>query len=203
MPSLYAQDDIHNLWVGHNAIRIRDDAVSRPRCGVERTLRVERILIQSPLSDDDGALNDQILLSTLEFEHQMEGLLSSRRIPCLKCPDSRCFVLSPLAFWHHDKASLLADRNTLDTLNLSRNVSVCGIPITPQMVLAGRGSHEHVSANFDYATYLALTYFFLETDCLGNSDHAAWLQIVDIAATQIVELAVQIQEPKLIALEVC
>jgi hypothetical protein len=201
--SFYAQDDLHNLWAGHDAIRVRDDAVSRPRCGIEHTLRVERIFIQSPLSDDDGPLNDHILLSTLQFENQIENLLSSRGMSCHKQSNGRCFVISPLAFWHQDKRTLLSDRNILDTLNHSKNVSVSGIPITPQMVLAGRGSHEHVSStSFDYATYLALTYLFPETDCLGSSDHAAWLQIVEAAATQSLELAVQIKEPKLIALEV-
>ena len=197
----YAQDDLHNLWAGHSSLLVRDDAVSRARCGVERTLRVERILIQSPVTDDDGALNHQILLSTLRLERQIENVLSSRGAPCLKRPDGRCFVLSPLAFWHYDEQALLTDSNILGTLNLSRNVSVGGIPVTPHMVLAGRGSNEHVSATFDYAMHLALTYFFPETDCLGLSDHTAWLQVVDIAATHEVELAVQLQEPTLIALE--
>jgi hypothetical protein len=203
VPSLYAEDDLHNIWVGHDAIRVRDDAFSRSRCGVERTLRVERILIQSPLLDDDGALNNQILLSTLQFEQRIEAALASRGMSCLKLPDGRCFALSPLIFWNHDKTVLLSDRNILDTLNLSENVTVSGIPITPQMVLAGRGSHDHVSANFDYATYLALTYYFNERDCLENSDHVAWLQMVEDAAAQIAELEVQAQEPTLIALEVC
>ena len=200
--SWYAQDDLHNLWEGHSAIRLRDDAVSRARCGVERTLRVERVLIGSPIPNGDGTINNQCLLSTLQFERQIGSLLASRNVPCLKRLDGHCFVLSPLVFWHHDEAVLLADRNILDTLNLSKNISVSGVPVTPQMVLAGRGSQEQT--NFEYAEYLALTYFFLETgrDCLEVSDHTLWLQIVEIAAAQSLELAVQSQEPTLIALEV-
>ena len=208
----HAQHDLVNIWSGHDTLRIREDAVSRARCGVERTLRVERILIQSPLVEDDrdGALNHQILLSTLHLEHSLQELISSRDMPCLRRPDGHgngkdCFVLSPLSFWSHDKQILLSDYNILDTLSLSKNVSVAGIPVTPSMILASRGSNEHHvagGANFDFAMFLALTYFFPETDCLGNLEHTAWLQVLKNAATQSAELTIQAQEPTLIALEV-
>jgi hypothetical protein len=168
---------------------------------------VERILIQSPLLEDDrdGALNHQILLSTLQFEHRLGQLISSRNLSCLKKPDGNCFVLSPLLFWSHDKQKLLSDYNILDTLSLSTNISVAGIPVTPPMVLASRGSNEHHvagGANFDFAMFLALTYFFPETDCSGNLEHTAWLQALEHAAAQNAELTIQAPEPALIALEV-
>jgi hypothetical protein len=162
---------------------------------------VERILIQSPLIEE-GTLNHQILLSALQFERRIADVLSSRDTPCLKKPKGQCLVLSPLAFWHHDERMLLSDPNILDTLNFPSNVSVAGITITPHMVLAGRESSEHIAAKFDYAMSLALTYFFPETDCLGKSDHDAWLQLVKNAITGLVDLTTQVHEPTLLALEV-
>lgn len=198
----YAQQDLVNLWSGYDRIRVRQDAVSRARCGVERTLRVERILIQSPLPEDDGALNHEILLSTLHLEDHIQKTISSRHIPCLRKPDGGCFVLSPLAFWNHDKETLLDDSNIFDTLSLSSNVSVAGIPLTPHMILAGRESNEHGTAKLDSAMFLALTYFFPETDCMDNSEHIAWLAVVEKAASENAALTTQAQEPTLIALEV-
>ncbi|KAK0458517.1 sterol regulatory element binding protein cleavage-activating protein [Desarmillaria tabescens] len=166
-----AQQDLVDIWSGHESLRVGGDSVSRARCGVGRTLRVERILIQSPLPEDDSALNHQILLSTLKLEDQLNELIASRKIPCLRHSDGRCFVLSPLAFWHYDQDTLLSDTNILDTLNLSKNVTVSGIPITAHTVLAGRDSEErHVGGtNFDFARYLALTYFFLEVRLCSTS----------------------------------
>ncbi|EEB90789.1 hypothetical protein MPER_10959, partial [Moniliophthora perniciosa FA553] len=67
------------------------------------------------------------------------------------------------------------------------------------MVLAGRGLDEHNT--FDFATFLALTYFFPESDCFGTSEHGNWRQAVEIAAGQDAELHIHSAEPRLIALE--
>ncbi|KAJ7491215.1 sterol regulatory element binding protein cleavage-activating protein [Mycena latifolia] len=195
--SQYPQD-LANLWDGYESLRVREDAVSLAKthasCVVDRALRVERILIQSPF---DGAVNHRLLQSTFDFERRIDEL----QLGCLKRPDGKCFVLSPLAFWHYNEAALLDGPNILDTL-LNWNVSVAGIPITPQMVLAGRGSDDHhvAGTNFDFAMFLALTYFFPNSDCLGSAEHLAWLQAVDIAS-QGAPRIVQKQEPTLIALE--
>jgi hypothetical protein len=200
--SQYPQDLV-NLWAGHDSLRVLEDPVSlaktRASCAADRTLRVERILIQSPLPEADGAVNHQILQSTLNFERRIDEL----RLPCLKRLDGNCFVLSPLAFWRHDPDALLEDSNILDTLSPTRNISVAGIPIIPQMVLAGRGSDEPQVAgtNFDFAMFLALTYFFPNSDCLGNAEHLEWLRAVDVAS-QNAPRPLQTQEPTLIALEV-
>lgn len=198
-----AQQDLANLWSGYKSLRVREDGTSRLKCGVGSVVRVERILIQSPLVEDGGALNHQILLSTLNFEKRLEGLLKSRKVPCLKTPNGRCLVLSPLAFWNHDEKALVSDPNILDTLSLSKNVSIAAIPISPEMVLSGRASNEHLGGtDFDFAMYLALTYFFPESDCSATSERTAWLMAVETAATQNAELNFHTQEPTLIALEV-
>ncbi|KAL1681167.1 sterol regulatory element binding protein cleavage-activating protein [Schizophyllum commune] len=194
-----AVKDLHNLWSSHNTLRVQEDAVSRARCGVGRVLRQERVLVESPLDDDDGAVNHQILFSTLTLERRIEDLIGDR---CLKRPDGRgCFVLSPLAFWDHDLRSLIADANILDTLSLTKNVSVAGVPLTPQMVTAGRSSPDGSSTSFDFARFLVLTYFFPETDCLATSNHAAWLDVVSTAASTNAKISVEVQEPSIVALE--
>ncbi|KAJ6546958.1 sterol-sensing domain of SREBP cleavage-activation-domain-containing protein [Mycena capillaripes] len=194
--SQYPQDLV-NLWAGYPSLSVLEDAVSlekiRRSCA-DRTLRVERILIRSP---PDGGVNHHILQSTLEFERRIDQL----PVPCLRRSDGGCFVLSPLAFWRHNEAALLDDHTILDTL-LGRNASIAGIPITPQMVLAGRGSDEpHVAgADFDYAMFLALTYFFPNSDCLGSAGHDAWLNAIDKASFKAPRIGPR-QEPTLIALE--
>lgn len=203
----YAQHDLRNIWEGHQELRVVEDAVSRAKCLKQRTLRVERVLIQSPFVDDSdsGALNHQILQSTLDIERNITKGLRSARQPCLERIDGECFVLSPLAFWHHASSSLSADANILDTLNLleENNISVSGIPVTPHMVLAGRGSYDYENGDkFDYATFLALTYFFPDLDCLGNEEHTSWLEIVKNAVRGVAEPDVKTQEFTLIALEV-
>ncbi|KAK7006764.1 sterol regulatory element binding protein cleavage-activating protein [Favolaschia claudopus] len=193
--SQYPQD-VENLWAGRDSLRVLEDAVSRgvihSHCAVDRTLRVERILVQS------SSVNHQILQSTLEFERRIDELHS----PCLKQADGTCFVLSPLAFWHHNKAELLADPTILDTL-LGSNASIAGIPITPRMVLAGRGSDgpQVSSFDFDYAEFLALTYFFPNSDCYDNAEHFDWLKAVDAASRGAQRMGGQMQEPTFIALE--
>ncbi|KAF5372883.1 hypothetical protein D9758_001558 [Tetrapyrgos nigripes] len=133
-----------------------------------------------------------------------EDPLSRGKISCVKKPDGDCLVLSPLAFWKYDGHALLSDTNILDTLSLSKNVSIGGIPVTPQMVLAGRDSDEHHVAGdrFDFAAFLALTYFFPESDCTDTARHEAWLEALKAAAaTNKAELAYHGQDPTLIALE--
>ncbi|KAF8894726.1 sterol-sensing domain of SREBP cleavage-activation-domain-containing protein [Infundibulicybe gibba] len=203
----HTHKDLVNLWSGHDALRVHEDAVSRAKCSFGRALRVERLLIQSPRVDDDGALNLRILQSTLALEQRIEELISSGEIPCLKRPNGRCFVLSPLSFWSHKEEALLSDTNIVDTLSLYKNITIDGIPITPPMVLAGRGSIEHhvSGSQFDFATFLALTYFFPDSECLGASEHQLWLQAVHQAASGSPDLIVEpqepTQEPTLVALE--
>ncbi|KII89286.1 hypothetical protein PLICRDRAFT_109217 [Plicaturopsis crispa FD-325 SS-3] len=196
---LEAHRDLHNLWTGHSSIHVLEDG-ARSRCGLDRTLRAEKILIQSPLIEDAGTLNQNILLSTLRLERHISDILDSHHIPCLRGSNGHCFVLSPLAFWQYDEQALLADGNVLDTLGLYKNVSVDGIPITPHMVLAGRGVNEDNAANFDSAMFLALTYFFPTKDCLGNAAHTAWLKTVEKAIDQSADVLFETQAPELLTL---
>ncbi|KAG6898227.1 hypothetical protein C0992_002241 [Termitomyces sp. T32_za158] len=198
-----AQKDLDDLWSKGHRFRIHDDAVTRAKCGVGRALRVERLLIQGHDSDDEGALNRQTLLSTLELESRLEKLISSGDTPCLKRADGKCFVISPLLFWNHDRETLLTDTNVLDTLGASKNISLGGIMVTPQMVLARRELHDSptTQSDFDFATFLAVTYFFPESDCLGDSEHASWLQAVRRARAEHQQRVLEVLEPSVFGLE--
>ncbi|KAH9484081.1 Sterol regulatory element-binding protein cleavage-activating protein [Psilocybe cubensis] len=198
------EQDLANLWQSQDTLRVHEDPVARAKCRANNAIRVEHILIQSPLVEDDGALNHNILLSTLDLEQRLEDIISSGDSPCLKKPDGKCLVISPLAFWNYDKSTLLSDSNVFDTLTHSKNVSVSGIPITPQMVLAGRGSYEpHVGGNkLDYATFLALSYFFPNSPCWDSgAEHALWVHTIQNTVSQDAEVVARGPEATLIALD--
>ncbi|KAF8869940.1 hypothetical protein CPB84DRAFT_1911546 [Gymnopilus junonius] len=200
--SLRTERDLVNIWAGQDTLRVHEDPFTRAKC--RDALRVERILIQSQLVEDDGALNHQVLRSTLKLERRLQELASGGDSPCLKKPDGQCLIISPLAFWNYEEAALASDLNILDTLGHFKNVSVSGIPITPNMVLAGRGSYEHHvgGSKFDYARFLALTYFFPNSPCSGSSaEHSQWVHTIQDAVIQNAEVTVQVPEATLIALE--
>lgn len=187
--------DLANIWEPHGDIRIHRDAVAKAKCRDGDALRVERILIQSPVEE---AFNQEILLATLDLEQRLDA--SASKLNCLKRPDGRCLAISPLAYWNYDKSALRGDGHILDTLSASKNMSVGSIPITPQMVLAGRGSFDGEN-KFDYATFLALTYFFPHSACWGASaEHARWVQTVENIIDA--EHHTQTEAPTLLALEV-
>ncbi|EIW60861.1 sterol regulatory element binding protein cleavage-activating protein [Trametes versicolor FP-101664 SS1] len=200
--SYFAQRDLQHLWEGDSALRVRGDSVARARCGMEGILREERVLVGAVSPEDVfGALDKNTLLATLQLERRIAEAMTARGIPCLRTRQGSCFSLSPSAFWDWDERALLADDNILDTLNLSPNVSVSGVPITPEMVLAGRELRDPTSNHFDAATFLVLTYFFPETDCFGKERRFQWLHALEDAGGSAGELVVLAQEPHLIALE--
>ncbi|KAH7927049.1 hypothetical protein BV22DRAFT_1085672 [Leucogyrophana mollusca] len=201
--SSYAQQDLCNFWQEHSNLQIRDDAFSRARCGNDRTLRVERILIRSDTSEETEALNHQTLLSALQLQRRILQGASSHGTPCLQGEKNDCVVLSPLAFWDHDEERLRADPNISHTLKYHNRVSVAGIPVTPQMVLAGRGSSDRNPSNLDFAMFLALTFLFPESDCSSNLGHNTWVQVIVNSTFGVgsVDAASETVEPTLMALE--
>ncbi|KZT24111.1 hypothetical protein NEOLEDRAFT_1068091 [Neolentinus lepideus HHB14362 ss-1] len=192
--------DLHNLWSGIGSLNVIENPVARARCGNERTLRVERVLIHSP--DETGVLDSQVILSTLGLEKRIHKLLPAYDLTCLKKPDGACLVISPSAFWTYDEDLIRSDPDIRQTLSLTRNTSVVGIPIMPLMVLAGRELDEHIATKVEYAAALVLTYFFPETDCTSMSGHTAFVEAVSQATGDgKAEVVSEFQEPTLIALE--
>ncbi|KAI0259926.1 sterol-sensing domain of SREBP cleavage-activation-domain-containing protein [Gloeopeniophorella convolvens] len=196
-----AQRHLRDLWAVHDTLHVREDSVVRARCGVEQTLRVERVLVHSSASADSAALTPELLRATLRLERRIADTLEEHHVSCLRRPDGQCLVVSPLMFWHHNEDALVADANVLHALRPSNNVTFAGMPIQPQMVLAWRDTSEYTSADTDSTVFLALTYFFLERDCLGKSGHSEWRQLLDEATKDHADLITETQQPRLIALE--
>ncbi|KAI6038448.1 sterol-sensing domain of SREBP cleavage-activation-domain-containing protein [Pisolithus marmoratus] len=194
-----AQRDLQHFWQGHHNLQLREDAVARARCGFDRTLRVERILVRSNTAEEAGALTYQTLSSTLQFERRILERVNVHGSPCLRANPTDCFVLSPLAFWDHDEERLHADFNISNTLKHYDEVTIAGIPLTPEMVLAGR--NYDWTGNINAALFLVLTFVFIESDCSGNAGHSTWLQILANSTHDRVDVFAEAVEPKLIALE--
>ncbi|KAF9234035.1 sterol-sensing domain of SREBP cleavage-activation-domain-containing protein [Melanogaster broomeanus] len=192
--------DLQNFWQGQDDLQIRHDDVTRARCGFDRTLRVERILIRSNTADVAGALTTQTLLLALQLEHRILELIRSQDIRCLQGSSNDCFILSPLAFWNHDEATLRSDPNISNTLKTYHGVSMGGIPITPQMVLAGRTLDRNIT-NVDAAKFLVLTFVFPESDCSSSAGHDTWLHTLTNLTQESVDIFCETMEPTLIALE--
>ncbi|KAI0253833.1 sterol-sensing domain of SREBP cleavage-activation-domain-containing protein [Lactifluus subvellereus] len=196
-----AQHHLRNIWAAHDSFHVREDSLVRARCGVEQTLRVERVLVHSSASADSAALSHQLLRATLRLERKISDILAARGVRCLQRPDGQCLVVSPLMFWHHEESVLMTDANVLHTLRPSNNVSFAGVPIESQMVVAWRDKSEYSKVDAGSTVFLALTYFFPERDCLGKSSHSAWRQILEDASKDSADLITETQQPKLIALE--
>ncbi|KAH8991122.1 sterol-sensing domain of SREBP cleavage-activation-domain-containing protein [Lactarius hatsudake] len=195
-----AQHHLHDIWAAHDSLHVREDSVVRARCGVEQTLRVERVLIHSSAPTDSSPLTRQLLRATLRIERKISDALAERRVSCLRWPDGQCIVVSPMMFWHHEERALAADVNVLDTLRPSNNVSFAGVPIQSQMVVAWR-DNEYSSVDAGSTVFLALTYFFPERDCFGKAGHSVWRQILEDVSKDGADLIIETQQPKLIALE--
>lgn len=187
----YSQNDLVDIWSGYESLHLREDSYAQARCGVEHTIRVERLLIHS-VATDAGVLDYQTLASALDLERLISSELSVRQVPCLK-RDGRCMAITPLAFWHHDEATLRDDTDILATLDDTRNISLGSVPVTPPMVLAGRGANA--------AQFLVFTYFFYDNDCLSNSGHLAWRELL-VNSTAPFPLLLDTQEPRIVELTV-
>lgn len=201
--SYFSQQDTRSIWEGHHDLHVREDNVARARCGVEGLLRLERVLVHSPFHDGpSSALNKETLLATLELEKRIADVLTARKLPCMRARDGSCLSISPLAYWNHDAEMLMSDSNILDTISSSRNVSSSSILIHPDMVLAGREASDLPERDVESAMFLVLSYFFPDTDCLGNVGHFAWLHALEDAIASKGELILQARVPDLIALDV-
>ncbi|GJE87951.1 sterol regulatory element binding protein cleavage-activating protein [Phanerochaete sordida] len=200
LSNYFAVDRIRQLWEGKDSLRVRDDSIARARCGKGGVVRVERILVHDVDETEDTyhVLSHRSLLSTLNLERRLSEVLASQKVSCIRSPHGRCLVLSPLAFWDYEEDLLLRDADVLSTLGPYKNTSTHGLTITTDMVLAGRDDGEE----YEEVANPVLTYFFPESDCLSNSGHNLWLNIVEDAAASLQgETVVLSQQPHLLALE--
>lgn len=200
--------DLDSIWTPHPSLHTQDDAVSRAQCRSGSSIRVERILIQGGTASNenlDSYLNNKILLETFDIEARLAKGLSEQGMNCLKQERGECLVISPLLFWDYDLSSLESETDIIQALSTSQNVTVSGVLVTPRMVLAGRGtldeSTEEDNYDFDFADYLVVTYLFPESECLGNTEHLDWKDLISAATTDLADVTFQDAEPELLALQ--
>ncbi|KAI5124512.1 hypothetical protein M0805_003036 [Coniferiporia weirii] len=198
----FFEDDLDSAWSGHDALRTVDDTVARARCGMEKTIRIERVLLTSDGFDSDaGVISHEMLRSALELETALTDHLLLNKFKCLSSPSRQCITLSPLEFWSHDQHALQADHDLLQTINRNQNISAAGLSLRASMVFAGRESAEPHESSINFAAYLALTYFFHEDDCNGSIGHNEWLKALDSIISPLGDISVKAEEPVLLALE--
>jgi hypothetical protein len=195
--------DLHDLWTDHAALRVREDSVTRARCGIDLTLRAERLLVQTRESDGHGALNRGLFQSLAQFQNQISSQLDSSGFPCLRTPGgSQCVVISPLDFLNDmDALERLTDSRVRQIMAIGRNISVYGVQVTPEMVLGDREA-THDETLFDWTSYMSVTYFFLENDCIDGPGHHHWIDIINQASDARTHLEIPKYSPRLLALQV-
>src|SRR5258706_695892 len=195
--------DLQDIWHGYEALKVRQDAAAKARCGFERTVRVERLLVASYRRD--GVLNKPLLKKTLSLEQDISAQLTRKRtLPCVVLPlgQGGCFSTSPLIFWDHDDETLMNDPDILETMNHIHNDTLSKIPVHLPMVLAGRVSLGDGDKT-DYGAYLVLTYYFRENDCQTKAGHDVWKALASEAVKGKGPVHFPPAQPRLLALQVC
>jgi hypothetical protein len=196
--------DLHDIWHGYEALKLRQDGAARARCGLERTVRVERLLIASYRRN--GVLNKPFLKNALSLEKDISAQLARKRdlLPCIAAPPGQegCLSTSPLMFWDRDDSTLMNDPDILETMNHVRNDTLSDIPVYLPMVLAGRISLGDGDKT-DYGAYLVLTYYFRENDCQTKVGHDLWKALASEAVKGKGHVHFPTAQPRLLALQVC
>jgi hypothetical protein len=195
--------DLHDIWHGYEALKVRQDAAARARCGFECTVRVERLLVASYRRH--GVLDKQLLKETLSLEQEISAQLTRKRnlLPCVAPPgQGGCLSTSPLMFWDHNDDILMNDPDILETVNHVRNNTLSRIPVQLSMVLAGRMSLSDGDKT-DYGAYLVLTYYLRENDCQTKAGHDVWKALASEAVKGKGRVHFPPAQPRLLALQVC
>jgi Sterol-sensing domain of SREBP cleavage-activation len=195
--------DLHDVWSGHEALHLRYDATAKARCGLERTIRVERLLIANNRRHENGVLNKATLGLTLNLERLVAARLASstNSLPCVQTQNGNCLFTSPLSFWDHDERILTGDDDVISTLNHAKNISLFGFPTTLAMVVADRASLER-EEDVDTATFLVLTYYFRDDNCHSQSGHLTWVQLMTDIMQGMGHIDATIAQPRLLAIQV-
>jgi hypothetical protein len=195
--------DLHEVWHSHEALHLRYDATAKARCGLERTVRIERLLIANNRRHENGALNKATLGLALDLQIEIASRLASSTdtLPCVQTSSGQCLFISPLSFWENDSARLAVDEDIIGTLNRNQNVTESGFPVSLSMVVADRAGIDNEDY-VDIATFLVLTYFFLDEDCHSQGGHNAWTQLVSSVMHGKGQVDPIVAQPKLLAIQV-
>lgn len=200
--------DLQDIWEVLD-VRLQEDTATQARCGSERTVRLERLLIPSVQPDDvHGVLNKETFSAVLELQNRLQGVLTSPAyrdvLDCISDPKysahPTCLAFGPLDYWQNDKSELDQARNVIETINSAQEIIKAGVPLNKELTLARRGAVDERGWIYE-ADFLVLTYFFPETDCHANTRHAAWSQAVQEAVSGLGSAAQLPKQPKLLALQ--
>lgn len=199
------QSDLHEIWEGHDALHILEDAATRARCGMERTLRIERVLVPNSERTPAGAATPATLQFASKLGDRIGSVLRDPHSPlsCVRMPNKYCFTLSPLLLFDRGIPSTPAE--VLKAINASPNISISDIQVSVPMLFSGRSFRDdHLDQAVEHVTFLASTYFFLEKDCLASDGHERWLKTLETTTTNIQGSSVTpfvYQKPRFLALQ--
>ncbi|KAG8893723.1 hypothetical protein FRC01_013397, partial [Tulasnella sp. 417] len=203
--------DLQDIWEVLD-VRVQVDTAAQARCGSERTVRLERLLIPSVQPDDvHGVLTNETFAAVLELQNRLQGVLTSPSyrdvLDCINDPkypaQPTCLVFGPLDYWQNDKPEpdqTDQTRNVIEAINSAQDIVKAGVPLSKELTLARRGSADERDWIYE-ADFLVLTYFFPETDCHANTRHTAWSQAVQEAVSGLGSAAQIPKQPKLVALQ--
>lgn len=179
------RSDLRDIWQGHDALHVLEDsAISRTRCGLERTLRLERILIPSVDEAFAGAATPATFRFALDLENAIHDRLqtTTSKISCLSGVQKQdCFMLTPSALFNNGIPS--TSEEILRLINHSRNISLTDIPVDMSMLFSARFSSDEQPGFIDHVGFLVLSYFFIETDCVSREAHQRWMSLVHKAVS--------------------
>lgn len=186
-------------------MHILDDAATRARCGMERTLRIERVLVPSSERTPAGAATPATLQFASKLSDKIGSVLRDAQPPlsCVRMPNKNCFTLSPLLLFERGIPSTPTE--VLNAINASPNITVSEIQIGVPMLFSGRSFRDdHLDKAVEHVTFLALTYFFLEKDCLASDGHERWLKTLETTTINSQRSSVTpfvYQKPRFLALQ--
>lgn len=197
--------DLRDVWEDYDFIRIREDAGTQARCGAERTIRLERVLLPSIVPNHaSGAINQPTIQAMLQFKYNIDAILRhhSTELPCVPSTSQTgdCLVAGPLLQLTQDQIGEVQDSQLIEAINAARSATP-EVLFGPEKTLAGRGSVD-AGGWIRESDLLVLTYFFVEDSCHANFRHSAWLQVLKDATSGEAAVAHLAAPPKLVALEV-
>ncbi|KZO95729.1 hypothetical protein CALVIDRAFT_150205 [Calocera viscosa TUFC12733] len=204
-PATAFRTDVRHVWEGHDIFQVREDAAALAKCGMERTIRIERVIVPSSAPDPRGALNKHTLHLALELQQKISAVLAENDFTdaasCIRDAKGKCLFLSPLEFWQNDGDAVDADSKLAKTVNFGPNITLSGIPLHATTTLAGRASDPHSGKTTYAADFLVLTYFFPEVMCHDNFGHSLWRRGLEHATAGFASISHTAYRPQLLALE--
>ena len=193
---LVAAPLVREVWEGHDALRLREDATVVARCGVQSTIAIERLFVRGYSSDDTSgngvspipgpipALKDsRRTLQNIERYLQIQAPHSL--LECIKDASGRCFITSPIVSTSHHDYDPNTDREEITFRNtLANPPPIAGIPLHVDSIVA-RHSNNYGSGSVpddlvNDSEYLVLT-FALKVDsgdCQSTTRHLKWLDLL-------------------------